>query len=210
MVSSRRQAAEHKNNFGETMDKILVSVLAVLFFSASQASMIEISVTQSGSNVVFSGSGSVDLAGLGAPSPAALEVSRSQFNLFGGLTGTSDAYNITIPTFVPLNDSFFEFDSIAGDNFFVQGLNGSPPNFTGFLGVNSGYVSDTAMSFTWTVLNESILGLDLNFGTVAEFGNNTVTLIDDSSSGVPAPATIALLGLGLAGIRHQHRRRSTA
>jgi len=38
---------------------------------------------------------------------------------------------------------------------------------------------------------------------------DNITIGSETPGNVPAPATIALLGLGLAGIRHQRRRRLT-
>lgn len=183
------------------MKKVLLTLFTLILpITATHSATVDIIVSQVGSDVVFSGSGSVDLTGLGAASPSNLNASRSQFNLFGGTDGITDVFDITIPTFIPLNNGFFSFNSISGDSFFVQGLNSGNQ---GFLGVNENYISDDSLAFTWIVNNQDLAALNLNFGTVAIFGNNTVNL-----SAVPIPAALPLLLSGLVGVGLLSRRRT--
>lgn len=187
------------------MKKLLITLFFLYsFINLAHSGTIDIFVSQVGDDTVFNGSGSIDLTGLGASSPSSLSVSRSQFNLFGGTSGTIDIFDITIPTFVPLNNNFFSFDSVTGDSFFAQGLNGGN-NDQGFFGITEDYTSNDTLSFQWVVNNQSLSDLNLNFGTVAAFGANTVNL-----SEVPIPAALPLFIGCLASFGFLARRRKLA
>lgn len=186
------------------MKRVMKNVIGLVFVSSLfasqvQAAIIDIVATQVGNNVVFNGSGSIDLSGLGSSSPFSLNLSRSQFNLFGGISGIVDSYNISIPVFSPFNNTSIVFDSISGDNFSVQGLNSGS---TGFLNINQGYVSGDAIQFEWTVANVMLASLNLDFGVKAEFGNNTINLVQGApGTPIDAPNTLALFFASVLGFR---------
>ncbi|MEO9895416.1 MAG: hypothetical protein ABJD13_09295 [Paracoccaceae bacterium] len=188
------------------MLKIFYTALATLFLSVQvHAATLDILATEDAGNVIFTGSGSVDLTGLGSLGGSSLNLSKSQFNFFGGLSGSNQSTSLTV-LFTPLNGSSINFNSISGDNFFVQGLNFGNQ---GFLGLNTGYTSGSSIDFVWTANSTTLADLALNFGTVAEFGNNTVTLSAGSVAVVPLPGSLPLLvgamGLSLVVLRRRKR-----
>lgn len=168
----------------------------------AQADVLNISVSESGGNVVFTGSGQMDLAGLGASTLLANNISNSTSSFFAGLSVYDQYEGFSIQTFVALSGSDFEFDTVVGDGFGVDG------SFK-VLAVNSGYVSETPISFIWTTNNATIAGLSLNFGVVAAFGNNTVNLLNASVAAVPEPSSWALMLLGIVGLAFATKARAT-
>lgn len=177
--------------------KNVLFLVTLLLVSASAMSDVNIVATQQGGDVVLTGSGTVDLAGFGVSENSGGALNRNQFNLFGGRIGNSDLYSdISIPTFIPLGDDF-SF-AVGGDNFSLQGLNGG--GSVGFLGIAVGYTSGSPINFVWTVSGTTIAALNMNFGTVAEFGNNTLILERGTDPAIPQATAVPALsvwGLGL-------------
>ncbi len=181
--------------------------------TAANAATVDITAEQVGGVVVLTGSGAIDLSGIGSP-PTVFDFTGgptgSQPQYFNGLGGPADVYQVADTGFTPLSDTVFLL-SATGDRFGLQGL--FPPTHDAVVGVNPGYASEDPISFVWTVSGTTLAALDLNFGTIAEFNGNTVTLsLVDAA--VPLPAPLGLLALGLLGggamaLRiARHRRRA--
>ncbi|MGG7565574.1 hypothetical protein ACQ5SO_05360 [Rhodovulum sp. DZ06] len=181
--------------------------------SAAEAATVEIEARQVGGDVVLTGTGSVDLAGLSLAFPSAdytAAPSQSTENFFIGAGAFADVYSIADPGFVPMNDTGFVFTSVSGDIFALQGSIAGALN--PFVMAPEGYVSGETLSFTWTVAGTTLAALDLNYGTLGAFGNNTVTL-SRAVSDVPLPPALGLLALAagaLGGLARRGRRGRSA
>ncbi len=174
--------------------------------TAANAATVDITAEQVGGDVVLTGSGAIDLSGIGSP-PTVFDFTGgptgSEPQHFNGLVGLADVYQVADTGFTPLSDTGFVF-SATGDQFGVQGL--FPPSFNAMFAVNEGYVSGDAISFVWTVSGTTLAALDLNFGTIAEFDGNTVTLCLVSAD-VPVPAPLGLVAVGACALVGAARRR---
>jgi len=185
---------------------LLVSLAALGLALRSEASVI-INVTQVGSDVVFSASGSLDLTGailftaggLGyqpgfisgdpnwyvAPGPGTAYDSYA-LTSFDGAFGTSTTF-------------YDNPSSLSGDAFFIWGNGGNDPRQ---VGVAAGYVSDSAINSGMVFSNATIAGLFLTPGTYDyNIPNNSIILNIGGGTTVPdAGATALFLGLALAGV----------
>lgn len=185
------------------------SLILGIFFSVAatlgSAATLTITVSQSGADVTLTGSGSIDLSGLGPATASNLVTfDRSQFNLFaGGVAGQPVTQYEPAVAFTPMSTTGFAFSSVAGDPLLIQ--------LGGFVLVEQGYNSGDPLNFVWTVAGTSVDALNLNFGTLASFADNKVTLVRDATgvSKVPLPASglLLLAGLGLLAGRSKRRSR---
>ncbi|MEM7098866.1 MAG: hypothetical protein AAF541_11450 [Pseudomonadota bacterium] len=190
-----------------------MAALFSMFCMAAQAGTITIVVSQDGSDVIFTGSGSLDTAGYPSPMvPGGLTsvfsrgTSQSLIRSYqGGPSGPGVVTKRELPsggfTFLPLSSTeTFTFDVTSGDDFgfqFVQGGRQGPifrPS-RGILTLTSGHKSGDSVNFVWRVLNNSVDGLDLNFGTIGTFGTNAIVLTQ-----VPLPAAVWLFISALGGL----------
>ncbi|HEX5325292.1 MAG TPA: PEP-CTERM sorting domain-containing protein [Acetobacteraceae bacterium] len=168
-----------------------------------------VTLTQVGTDVVATGSGTIDLTGLTfnrtAGDPAAVFPSAGGI-ITGPATVTSeDAYGgFSGPA--SFGSGGFSFaDSGSGD---VVGIVSS----TGLLSVPSGYVSGSALSDTATYDNQTFATLGITPGSyVWTWGSGTDADSFTLDVGVPEPGSLALLAtalIGLGALGWSRRRRA--
>lgn len=160
---------------------------------------IVINAVETGDDVVFSYSGSIDVSGLGTPQLVLLltRIQPDSGTLVWG--GVSDVYSglPVFPVFGTGGNSFA--DSRTGDEFATIGST---------LGLPEGYETGDPISGTLTFDTETFASLGLTPGTyVSQLPDDTITL-NIGVAQVPAPTTLALLGIALVGLRFHCRKRS--
>ncbi|MDA8585316.1 VPLPA-CTERM sorting domain-containing protein [Rhodobacteraceae bacterium] len=178
-------------------------VASILIGLPASAATVDIVATQDGEDVVFTGSGSVDLTGSDFEFTFdATNINQSNFRFFiGADDGLSDVYSWDYG-WGGQSLSWTGFDlEASGDTFGFDRL--------GAFGLNAGYNSGDEINFAWTVFGASFADLSLNFGTLAELGNNTVSL-SAAPSVVPLPASSLLLLAGLGGFAAVSRKKRKA
>ena len=202
---------------------VFITLTIGLVCVSAHAGTITIAVSQDGNDVVFSGSGSLDTNGYPLPMVAAGPTSifprgpsQSTPGLYQG--GPNEVGLVTkreLPssffTFLPLSSTeTFSFDVTSGDDFGFQFIPSRKIGFLlrpkrGILTFTNGYQSGDSINFVWRVLNNTVAGLDLNFGTIGTFGTNTIVLTQ-----VPLPGAVWLfisaIG-GLFGFKYSKGRR---
>ena len=163
---------------------------------------IVIDAVETGGDVVFSFSGSIDTSALGAPSftdpTTAVGVFPQHGSFAFGEVGTLvdfwAGYGL-----LPFGTGGVWFaDSVIGDGF---GL-----SFFGELFIEDGYVSGSTISGSFTFDNATFATLGLTPGTY-EHPRGEITF-NIGSAQIPEPTTLALLGLGLAGLGFSRRKRA--
>jgi hypothetical protein len=174
-----------------------IALALVSWIPAIAQADIVISAQETGGNVVFTFSGSVDLSGLGAPD---------------GTAGSTSGINPALGAFIFSSVSSDPLDTWTGYSFPSYGAGGvqladsaSVPTGFGFgtfarLVIEDSYISGTSISGSMTFDSETFASLGLTLGTyVASLPSDTVTLVIGPSQ-IPEPASIGLLGLALAGL----------
>ena len=160
---------------------------------------------EQGSDVVATGSGSVDLAGLSRSGEDILSASGvSAQNGVAGVAGTVAVY-----TGIAGPDSFgpggpVVASSGGGD---AVAINGSD----GFLGVPLGYVSGAALSSSMEFVGQTFASIGLtpgkyvwNWGSGVNADSFTVQI---GPRAIPEPASMLAVGAGLLGLRAVRRHR---
>jgi hypothetical protein len=176
------------------------AMLVSLFTPSAQAAYI-VALTQQGSNVVATGSGTIDLAGL---SSYAVGTDRANVAPFGGgiATGPATPVPMDLYTGVTGPTSFGSggetlASSGSGDIVALYGL-------SQFLEVPAGYASGNPLSDTATYDNQTFASFDATPGTyVWTWGSGAdadsfMLQIGGPASSVPEPATALLFGIPLA------------
>jgi hypothetical protein len=169
-----------------------------------------VTLTQEGTDVVATGSGPIDLTGLGFnfPSGAAAFISPDSGAIFTGPSSTEDVYTgFTGPGSFGSGGGVFA-SSGSGD---LVGINAA----NGVVGVPAGYVSDGRLSDSATYAGQTFKTLGVTPGeyewTWGNGENQNFTL--DIGVPVPEPVTWALLLTGFAALGaliRSRRRMATA
>lgn len=188
-----------------------VAVLGLMAAGPARASVL-VTATEVGGNVVFSGGGTIDLAGLAFDSNNTAQgfINPSIPEVVVGPLVNADVYRgfTSLPSdFGPGGDTAPA--SSTGDTFGVSSRF-SPP----LLGVLTGYVSGDPLNGTSTYAGATFASLGLTPGTyVWTWGsgaNADSFTLQIGPAVVPEPSTLALAGIGgivLAGYGRRLRRR---
>jgi len=183
----------------------LVSALLLGLTSALQGA-VTFSIQEIGSDVVFTGSGTIDLEGLGAPASAGWSGSVSPSNAWAivGAGGDADVYTVSVfPTNIGSGGTTFA-DANTGDLFGV---------FKSHLYVPQDYISGSSLLGTSTFSGQSLASLGLtegvytwSWGSGGNADSATLTI-----SAVPEPGTWALaagiVSLGFVGLKRYRKVR---
>ena len=200
--------------WNENMNLIKKAIVGLFLVSpfAANADVI-IDVNELMGDVVFTGSGTIDLTGItgffSGGGGSVITPSGAPFGSVGiyqNVTGDAESYLIPFLT-NPGSFGTGGFSSGAtvnstGDIFGLLSSGG------GNVRVDNDYISGSLLAFETTFVGETFMSLGIDAGTYQwTTANDTITM--QIGTQVPEPATIALLGLGLAGIGMSRRRKKS-
>lgn len=185
---------------------LTITMLTTCLATAQTQADIIVTVTESGSDVLWSGSGSFDTTVFPSNNSGPPSGFFNLPTLFNLGTGTSRSYIDTWagPTSLPGSSSPGILPG-TGDAF---GWNPGATNLQLFL--PTGYTSGDSLAGTTTIAGESFASLGLTVGdTVWTHGSGqTLTLsVTGGAAAVPEPSSLALLGLGGIGFVCYRRKR---
>jgi hypothetical protein len=188
------------------MHRVVTALGAMGFAAAALApatanAAVLIDITQSGSNVDVTATGSLDLTGAtfdhNQGYSTGIIPGGSNWYIGLGTTAGMDWYQLTgagLPYGASTN--YFTTGISSGDAFSLWGFEDGTP----LVGLSTGYRSGASISASMVVAGETIAGMTLIPGIYTfRIPSDTITL-DIGASGVPEPATWAMMGLGFAAL----------
>jgi hypothetical protein len=179
-----------------------IGALATLLMASGASSAVIVTAVQTGSDVVFSASGTLDLSGLtfdrNSTTPRALIHPNADFFVLGPATTESVDLYTGVTTIPDLGSADFTYaTSGMGDAF--------GPDGDGLLGVPAGFISGDSITSSSTYSGQTLASLGIASGSyVWSWSSDSITL---NVQAIPVPAAVWLFGsaLGLLGwIRHKN------
>ena len=187
------------------MSGLVVSGIAVSTVLAPANAAVIITAQQTGSNVVFNYSGSINTTGISFSNSNknnqhSIQPELASFvNNFDG-TQESNAGSITGPSsFGSGSFSFSNNSRATGSNF---GFNAAPPG-SGVFYLTNGYISGNPLSGFLTFNNTTLAGLGVTPGTyIYNLSNGLDSITLTTNTSVPEPLNIlgGMTALGLGGV----------
>jgi hypothetical protein len=187
---------------------LVLGASVLLAARPAHASVYTVNITQQGSDVVASGSGSFDLTGLTFENSGSTQV---EMNPSAGEVGMGDNNGFFDDLY--FNNAGFGPGLIgptfgSGGRFFPS--SGTSPDFLlpndGSLLLPQGYASGTSMTDSSTYTGATLSSLGITPGTYTwtwDSGANSLVL----NATVPEPASLAVIGVGIGMMMTRRRRR---
>jgi hypothetical protein len=191
----------------KTLGAIAAVTVMMLVPGLANASVL-INVTQSGGNVDVTATGSLNLTGAtfdhSQPYTTGIIPGGPNWYVALGVTPGMDWYDLTgVSLPYGTSGTYFTSSATSGDAISIWGFNGGQPQ----VGVTTGYTSGTAISADMTIAGETIAGMTLIPGSYTFTLPSDTIILDISSSSVPEPGTLVMLGSGIIGLAGILRRK---